>query len=296
MTAPRQILEGTTYLVTRRCSERRFLLRPSAAMNRMFLYILAVAADRFGILIHAFCVLSNHFHLVLTDPDANLPAFSRYLDSLVARSTNAALGRWEHFWAPNSYSAVALQTPEDVLAKTAYVLANPVAAGLVEHAREWPGLWSAPEQIGSNIVVERPKAFFRQDGPMPESIRLRLHTPKGFESEAFRMQLSQALASLEAQAAAQLASERRRFAGAVSVLAQRPTGRPAPGEPRRRLSPRVACRDKWKRIEALSRLSSFLEAYREAFFAWRKGIRSALFPPGTYLLRLTHKVRCASMA
>ncbi len=80
------------------------------------------------------------------------------------------------------------------------------------------------------------------------------------------------------------------------VLAQRTTGRPAPGEPRRRLKPRVACRDKWKRIEALNRLAKFLHAYREALAAWRKGIRNALFPPGTYLLRLTHGVRCAAMS
>ncbi|ABS26525.1 protein of unknown function DUF1568 [Anaeromyxobacter sp. Fw109-5] len=115
MTAPRQVLPGTTYLVTRRCAQRQFLLRPSAVVNEVFLYVLAVAAERFGVLVHAFCVLSNHFHLVVTDPDAQLPAFEQYLDSLVARALNASLGRWEAFWAPSSYSAVALVSPEDVL-------------------------------------------------------------------------------------------------------------------------------------------------------------------------------------
>jgi putative transposase len=296
MTAPRQILPGTTYLVTRRCSERRFLLRPSETGNRMFLYILAVAAKRFRIRLHAYCVLSNHVHLVLTDPHANLPAFSQYLDSLVARAINASLGRWESFWAPNSYSAVALQTPEDVVAKIAYVLANPVAAGLVKHGREWPGLWSAPERIGGIAVdVERPKTFFRPNGPMPRSVPLRLHRPTGFDStEVFDVQLAETLATLEAQAATKLASENRRFLGADWVRAQKPTGRPAPGEPRRGLKPRIACRDKWKRIEALGRLAEFTLAYREALAAWRRGIRNALFPPGTYLLRLAHGVRCAA--
>jgi hypothetical protein len=37
---------GTTYLVTRRCSERRFFLRPSAVTNAIFLYALAVVAQR----------------------------------------------------------------------------------------------------------------------------------------------------------------------------------------------------------------------------------------------------------
>ncbi len=296
MTAPRQVLPGASYLVTRRCSERRFLLRPSTATHPMFLFILAVAAKRFDIRLHAFCVLSNHFHLVLTDPRANLPAFSRYLDSLVARATNASLGRWEHFWAPSSYSAVVLKTPQDVLAKMAYVLANPVAAGLVAHGREWPGLWSAPERIGGDeITVERPKMFFRPEGPMPTSASLRLHRPEGFESaEAFDAQLADALASLEAEAAARLASENRRFAGVAFVLAQRPNGRPERREPRRGLRPRIACRDKWKRVEALSRLARFLHAYREALVAWRKGIRNTLFPPGTYLMRVTHGVASAA--
>ena len=105
MTAPRRILRGATYLVTRRCSERRFFLRPSASTTAIFQYVLAVAALRYNVLIHAYCVMSNHYHLVVTDPDAQLPEFSRYLDSLVARAVNASLGRWEAFWAPGSYSA-----------------------------------------------------------------------------------------------------------------------------------------------------------------------------------------------
>ena len=150
MTAPRQILPGVTYLVTRRCFQRQFLLRPSPLVNQVFLFLLAAAAHRFGVQVHAFCVLSNHFHLVVTDPQARLPAFEQYLDSLVARALNASLGRSESFWSPASYSAVALLTPQDVVEKTAYVLANPVAAGLVRHGRDWPGLWSSPDQIGAD--------------------------------------------------------------------------------------------------------------------------------------------------
>jgi putative transposase len=104
MTAPRQVLPGTTYLVTRRCSQRQFLLRPSKRTNQIFGYLLAIAATRFRIEVHAFCVMSNHVHLVVTDTDARLPAFSQFLDSLVARTMNALLARWEHFWGPSSYS------------------------------------------------------------------------------------------------------------------------------------------------------------------------------------------------
>jgi len=298
MTAPRQVLPGTTYLVTRRTFQRQFLLRPSPITNAVFLYVLSVAARRFGVQVHAFCVLSNHFHLVVTDPDARLPAFEQYLDALVARALNASLGRWESFWAPSSYSAVALASPADVLDKIAYVLANPVAAGLVRSGSEWPGLWSAPEAIGAGaFAAPRPTTFFRPNGYMPETAQLELMVPAGFESRAhFLDGLRQALHALEEKARRELASRGRGFLGRRRLLAQEPSRRPASGEPRRNTSPRVAARDRWKRIEALSRLAAFLAEYREAWRALRAGARDVVFPAGTYGLRVTLGVRCAAPA
>ena len=294
MTVPRQVLPGATYLVTRRCAQRQFLLKPSRITNDVFLYLLAVAAHRFGIDVHAFCVLSNHFHLVVTDSRAQLPAFHQFLDALAARALNASLGRWEAFWAPNSYSAVTLVSPSDVLDKAAYVLANPVAAGLVRAGRLWPGLWSAPEWIGARTLeVRRPKHFFDEKGVLPERASLKLTPPPGFASpEEFRDQLAAALAQREAQAERDAPSG---FLGVARVLAQKPTGRPAPGEPRRALNPRAAARDKWKRIEVLRRLVEFLRSYRSAWAARRAGRADAVFPRGTYLLRVVHCVPCAGV-
>jgi putative transposase len=293
MTAPRQVLPGTTYLVTRRCFQRQLLLRPSATTNEIFLYVLAIAARRFGIRLHAFCVLSNHFHIVLTDPDARLPAFEQYLDSLVARAVNASLGRWESFWAPSSYSAVALTTPHDVVGKAAYVLANPVAAGLVRRGKQWPGVWSDPALIGrERVIVHRPGTFFRRNGYLPESTGLELTAPPGFESpDVFRAQLSAALLEREEHHA----SEGRRFVGAARVRGQSPFARPATGEPRRELNPRVAAQDKWKRIEMLERLATFVADYRHAWRAWTSGLRDTVFPAGTYGMRVAHGVCCRAL-
>ncbi|WP_242393408.1 transposase [Anaeromyxobacter oryzisoli] len=294
MTAPRQVLKGTTYLVTRRCSERRYFLRPSSKTDAIFRYVLAVAAERCQIQVHAFCVLSNHFHMVVTDPHARLPEFHRYLDGLVARAINCALGRWESFWGPDSYSAVRLETADAIIEKMVYVLANPVAAGLVRRGREWPGLWSDPNLIGGEpIVAERPTKFFRKLGCMPASANLQLHRPPGFESDdAFARRLGKALRDAEDRAAAKLEVEGRSFLGAARVLAQKPHARPAPGEPRRGLNPRVACRAKWKRIEALQRLEEFGRAYQAALESWRTGVRDVLFPPGTWLMRVQHSALC----
>ena len=295
MTSPRQVLPGTTYLVTRRCSQRQFLLRPSATTNQVFLYLLAVAAHRFGVEVHAFCVLSNHYHLVVTDPQARLPAFHQLLDALVARALNASLGRWEAFWAPNSYSAVRIDSPDDVLDKVAYVLANPVAAGLVGTGDVWPGLWSRPEWIGGEeLEVRRPSHFFDPEGPLPEEITLQLVTPRGFGSaERFRSELAPALRARESDAR-EIQYARGGFLGLERVLAQKPMARPAPAEPRRVLNPRAAARDKWKRIEVLQRLAEFIGAYRRAWSAWRAGATGVLFPAGTYLMRVMHGASCCA--
>ena len=290
MTAPRQLLRGDSYLVTRRCFQRQFLLRPGAVTNEVLLYQLALAAQRTGVKIHAYCVLSNHYHLVVTDPDARLPEFHQQLDSVVARAINALYGRWETFWKPGSYSAVPLRTPEDILDKTAYVLANPVAAGLVRRARAWPGLWSAPGDLGKKIEVRRPAHFFDPAGYLPERLELEVTPPPGFASpDVFRHRLEAALAEREG------AADRRgrRFLGARRVLKQDPYARPAAREKRRGLNPRVAARDTWKRVELVLRLKTFLAAYRDALLLWREGRVEPIFPAGTYLMRVAHGVACA---
>jgi len=289
MSAPRQVLPGTTYLVTRRCLERQFFLRPGKLTNHILRYSLAVAAKRYGIRLHAFCVLSNHYHLLLTDPAARLPAFAQYLNGLLARVLNAALDRRDHFWASDTYSAVALATPEDVLAKATYTLANPVAAGLVHSGKDWPGLWSAPERVGTVQVVTRPKHFFDAEGPLPLKAKLELTAPPGLGSVGeYKRRLLGLLSAREAEE-----RKGKAFLGVRRVLAQPVTARPATPEPKGGLNPRVAAQDKWKRVEILQRLKEWLDAYKEAWEARRAGKLRTVFPAGTYLLRVLHNAPCA---
>jgi putative transposase len=295
MTAPRRILAGSTYLITRRCFARMYLLRPSALVGAVFEYVLAMKAREYGILLHAYCVLSNHWHCVLTDPHGRLPEFQRDVGSTVARALNAAHGRWESFWAPGSYSAVALQTADDIVDKMAYVLANPVAAGLVRRGAQWPGLWSPPTRIGAGPrEVKRPDHFFRKEGRSPETATLELHCPPGFDSvEALRERLIEALTEREDDAVRDLAEKGLAFMGARKVTGQNPLARPAPGEPRRGLKPRIAARCRWKRLEAIGRLKTFLAEYREAWRAFRRGVPGTVFPEGTYWMRVAYGVACA---
>jgi hypothetical protein len=246
-------------------------------------------------LIHAVCVMSNHLHVVLTDPRANLPDFSHLFCGVVAKALNALYGRWESFWAPSSYSAVALVSPEDIIEKVAYAFANP-SAGLVEHGSQWPGVWSDPHSIGQpGELIERPGHYFAKDGSMPERQELVFSAPPGFDSvETFKAQVIARLTALEKAAAAEREASGRTVLGARRVLKQKHTDRPAPGEPRRVLNPRIAAKDKWKRVEALGRLVLFLERHREALLRFCRGEQNAVFPHGTYLMRVRFGVACAS--
>jgi REP element-mobilizing transposase RayT len=294
MTAPRRIVRRATYLLSRRCTQREFLLKPSALTNLILKYVLAIAAERYSVLIHAACFMSNHFHLVVTDVLGNLPEFTRILDGIVAKALNSLYGRWENLWAPSSYSAVLLETPEDIIEKVAYTLANPASAGLVEHGRQWPGVWSDPWSIGGRGEwVERPGHYF--SASMPDKERLVFSVPPGCgPAEAFRAKVIARVDEFEKAAAAERAANGMTVLGVRRVMKQRHTERPRTYEPHRVLDPRVAARDKWKRIELLQQLVSFLERYHRAWEKFCGGNRKALFPPGTYLMRVRFGVACAS--
>ena len=139
MSKPRQILPGKSYLITRRCIQRQFLLRPSAVVNRVFLFCLAYASSKYKIDVHAAVALSNHCHLVITDTEGRLPKFMQWLDLYVAKCINVMLGRSGALWEPERYSDVQLIEDQDVLEKMLYTLVNPVEAGLVRWGDEWPG-------------------------------------------------------------------------------------------------------------------------------------------------------------
>lgn len=130
MTKPRCVIPGVTYLLTRRCSERRFFLLPEPAVTLIFEYLLGLLSKQYGIQIHAYVVMSNHYHLVLTDIEGRLPDFERDLNSLLARAVNHHWARWEAFWDRESYSGVKLLEEQDVVSKMATRSLTPSKPGL----------------------------------------------------------------------------------------------------------------------------------------------------------------------
>jgi len=291
MSLPRQILPGSTYLLSRRCTQRQFLLKPTKLTTQIFMYVLAVAAENTGVLLHAVCVLSNHWHAVVTDPEGRLPDFMCHVNKFVAKAVNASLGRWENLFATEQPSAVRLERPEDVIDKMLYTLLNPVDSCLVPHAEQWPGL----RGFEGERNVERPVGYFRPDGSMPRRIKLKFEPPPhAVEDPSFYASFKKRLALEGKQLRAKNAKNRRKYLGYRNIMKQSVYDRPKSAEPRRDLSPRVACQHKWLRIEALCRVKEFIDAYREAYARWKMGIRDAVFPYGTYALSRLAGVKCAA--
>jgi REP element-mobilizing transposase RayT len=271
-------------------------LRPEPKVNQIIRFCMAYAAGQFGIRIHCYCVMSNHFHLVLTDVHGNLPRFMHWVDEYVAKCINARLGRWEALWAQGSYSAVRLVDLDDIVAKMVYVYTNPVSAGLVVTARDWPGARSLPGDLAKPAQkIERPAGYFRASGSVPEFAELELHIPHELEStEGGPVALLQAaVRHREKEIQRNRGDKRQGFLGVRRVLEQSPFGHPVSRDPRRNLNPRIAARDKWRRIEALARLKQFVTAYRKALHRFLQGDRSVLFPDGTYWMRVRFGVLCA---
>ncbi len=287
MTQPRQIVAGSTYLVTRRCSQRQFLARPSALVNSVFAFCFAYAAQKTGVVIHAIACLSNHNHCILTDPDGRLPEFQQELNRLTSKCINASLGRWENLWDSTSYSAVKLDSPADILDKALYVLCNSVAAGLVPRSEQWPGFQTRPDSclaVGPT-VVRRPGIYFDPNGVVPEFVLLNISKPPGFDDltdREFVATLAEEMELREMDMRRQLIRAGRSFMGAKAILAQSPFDSPLTREARRTMNPRIAAKDKWRRIEAIKRLKRFKVEYAYALSQYLAGIKEVVFPEGTY--------------
>ena len=111
MSIPREVLPGRTYMITRRCTQRQFLMRPDRETNNAFIYCLAEAATDTASRCIFTVAMSNHHHTGIDDPEGNYPAFLEHFHKLFAKCQNALRGRWENFWSSEQTSVVRLVDP-----------------------------------------------------------------------------------------------------------------------------------------------------------------------------------------
>lgn len=285
MTLPRQVLPGTFYMLTRRCTQRQFLLRPDDETNNAFAYCLAEAAQRFEIELVVAQQMSNHHHTTFFDRHGRVIEFVAHFHKMLAKCQNALRGRWENMWSSEPPCLVELVEPADVIAKAIYTATNPVLDDLVERVSHWPGARTVRALLRQeSIVAVRPRHFFRGVGPMPDTATLTFSIPAELgEASDVLAQLRDGIARVELEQSQRRLATGLRILGRRAVLKQSWRDSPKGREPRRNLRPRIAASSKWYRIEAISRNREFLAAYRIARARWLKN-EPVVFPPGTYWL------------
>jgi len=268
-------------------------------MRQIFLYCLAVAADRYDMLVHLAVLMSTHEHLTVTDVLGQLPAFLQYFHRLVALSTKA-LRKWEGpVWDHEKPSVVELLTPYAVVDQIAYAITNPVAAGLVRRSEEWPGVTTRVDELGRAVWrIERPAFFFNPENrSWPDVAELRITLPPAASElgtpEAFRELVRAEVARLEAEARADVEAKGWAFLGADRCRKLSPFRRARSWEPLRSLNPTFAVGRgrREERRAAVTRVRSFRADYRAALASWRAEDRGVSFPYGTWLMRVHHAAR-----
>ncbi|MBL8740028.1 MAG: hypothetical protein JNK04_03005, partial [Myxococcales bacterium] len=280
VTQPRQIVPGRTYLLTRRSTQRLFLLRPDEKTNQIVRYCLGEALDRFGMELHCSVTMSNHYHLVVTDVRGCLPDFLRHLNLMTAKALNARWGRWENLWSVEQPCATWLVDDDDKLAKSVYTLVNPTVDDLVDRIEDWPGVSSWEAHVrGKAITVERPIEFFRKDGRMPERVTITVVAPRRANGERWALDdwNEKLIAAVRAsEDAARVWRQKRciRVLGRRAIRKQSAFDGPQTREARRRLRPSLACRDRERRVHELRVLRAFRTQHRAASKALLSGDRA----------------------
>ena len=137
---PRLTLPDYPHHVIQRGNNRQAIF-VTPADYRMLLDLLQEQAKKFEVAIHAYVLMSNHFHLLATPRTADgLPKMMQALGRSYVRYFNAAQQRTGTLWE-GRYKSTLIQTDRYLLACMAYIDLNPVRAGLVAQAQDYP--WSS---------------------------------------------------------------------------------------------------------------------------------------------------------
>ncbi len=141
----RLIYAGALYHITARGNRREAIFIDDQD-RALFNSLLEEVVARFGWRIHAWCQMTNHYHLLVETPQANLPQGMRQLNGNYANAFNRSHHREGHVFQ-GRYKAILVQRNTHLLELSRHVVLNPVRAGMVSTAGEWQ--WSSYRQTAA---------------------------------------------------------------------------------------------------------------------------------------------------
>ena len=130
---------GAIYHVTSR-GDRREDIYDSDADRECFIKTLGDVCKRFNWVCHAYCLMSNHYHLLIETPDANLSKGMRQLNGVYTQAYNRSNGRVGHVFQ-GRYKAIMVEKQGYLLELARYIVLNPVRASMVRSVSQWR--WSS---------------------------------------------------------------------------------------------------------------------------------------------------------
>jgi len=125
---------GTVYHVTSRGNARQNVVADDRDRNR-FLSVLAQVVDRYGWLCHAYCLMDNHYHLLIETPQPNLSLGMRQLNGRYTQMYNRRHERVGHLFQ-GRFTAILVEKEAHLMELCRYVVLNPVRAKAVAHPRQ----------------------------------------------------------------------------------------------------------------------------------------------------------------
>lgn len=121
---------------------------------------LVESRGRFNWALHAYCLMTNHYHLLVETPDGNLAKGMRELNGLYTQGFNRVYGRTGHVFQ-GRYNAILVQKEAYLLEVARYIVLNPVRARMVRSAGDYPwssyramtGEEAAPEWLETRTIL-----------------------------------------------------------------------------------------------------------------------------------------------
>ena len=152
---------GALYHVTARGNARQDIFIDDEDRH-LFLGVLERVVSRFHLLLHAYCLMDNHFHLVLETPEANLSQSMRQLNGVYTQAFNRRHGRVGHV-LQGRFKAILVDRDSYLLELCRYVVLNPVRARSTRKPDTYPwssyrasaGLAPAPAWLSVDWLLSR---------------------------------------------------------------------------------------------------------------------------------------------
>lgn len=152
MARPRRIeFSGALYHVTCRGNAREAIYWDDSD-RELFLKFLVQVIDRYRFLCYGYCLMDNHYHLLIETHDPNLSGGMRHLNGLYTQRFNRQHHRVGHLFQ-GRFKAILVEKESYLLELCRYMVLNPVRAGLVQDPAQWA--WSSYRALIGEVEVPR---------------------------------------------------------------------------------------------------------------------------------------------